>query len=209
MKPCSTKPLVRRALAVAASVLAVSSALAGEITLFENPAFGGRRIVLTTSVANFDRGSFNDRASSMIIASGYWEVCTDARFQGRCTRFGPGRYDSLGGLSDSISSVREVAGPARGGGGGGGGGVGRGGGPRIQLFEVRNFGGRSITLTSNVSDLERRGFNDRADAAVVRGAVWRLCTDARMQGNCRDFPPGRYNDLGPLGGKVSSAMIVR
>ena len=56
-------------LAIAASVLAVSSALAGEITLFENPAFGGRRIILTASVANFDRGSSNDRASSMMIGS--------------------------------------------------------------------------------------------------------------------------------------------
>jgi hypothetical protein len=197
-----------RALAAAASVLVATSVLAGEITLFENPAFGGRRIVLSAAVPNFDRGSFNDRASSMIIRSGYWEVCTDAYFQGRCSRFGPGQYRTLGGLSDSISSVREVAGSGPGGGGGGGAGGG-GGTPRIQLFDVRNFGGRSITLTGNTSDFERIGFNDRADAAIVRGGVWRLCTDARMRGNCRDFPPGRYNDLGPLGGKVSSAMIVR
>ena len=39
-----------------------------------------------------------------------------------------------------------------------------------------------------------------------RGLQW--FPDARMQGNCRDFGPGRYNDLGPLGGKVSSAAIV-
>lgn len=57
-------------------------------------------------------------------------------------------------------------------------------------------------------NFENFGFNDRVDAAIVRRAVWRLCTDARMQGNCRDFGPGRYNDLGPLDGKVSSAAFV-
>jgi hypothetical protein len=60
-----------------------------------------------------------------------------------------------------------------------------------------------------VSSLERVGFNDRADAAIVRGGVWRLCEHANLQGNCQDYPPGRYNDLGPLGGKVSSAAIIR
>jgi hypothetical protein len=28
------------------------------------------------------------------------------------------------------------------------------------------------------------------------------------QGNCCDLPPSRYNDLGALGGKVSSAAII-
>jgi hypothetical protein len=65
-----------------------------------------------------------------------------------------------------------------------------------------------ITLTASVSSLERVGFNDRADAAIVRGGVWRLCEHARQQGNCQTFPPGRYNDLGSLGGKVSSVAIV-
>ena len=198
-----------------AVALAVTSALAGEITLFEAPGFGGRSITLRQAAPNFDRGSFNDRASSMVIRSGYWEVCSDASFEGRCQRFGPGRYQSLGGLSHSISSVREIGGsgpgyPGPGGPGVGGPGPGYGSGaPRIQLFEVRNFGGRSVSLTSNVADFERIHFNDRAGAAIVRGGVWRLCSDARMRGNCREFPPGRYNDLGSLGGKVSSAMIVR
>jgi hypothetical protein len=63
-------------------------------------------------------------------------------------------------------------------------------------------------LNKNAPNFENVGFNDRVDAAIVRRAVWRLCTDARMQGNCRDFGPGRYNDLGPLDGKVSSAAFV-
>jgi len=87
-------------------------------------------------------------------------------------------------------------------------GAGGNGSPRIEVFERREFGGRSITLNKNAPNFENVGFNDRVDAAIVRRAVWRLCTDARMQGNCRDFGPGRYNDLGPLDGKVSSAAFV-
>jgi beta/gamma crystallin len=201
----------RIAIAVA-SMLAMPCVLAAEITLFEGQNFTGRSITLYREVGNFDRGSFNDRASSMIIRSGMWEVCTDAYFQGRCTRFGPGRYQALGSLSNSISSVRPAGGPGPGYGPGPGPGHGPGyggGRPSIQLFSSRNFGGQSITLTTTVSDFERLGYNDRADAAIVRGTTWRLCTDARMRGHCRDFPPGRYNDLGRLGGKVSSAMMLR
>ena len=83
-----------------------------------------------------------------------------------------------------------------------------GGAPRIELWERRDFGGRSIVLESGAPDFERIGFNDRADAAVVYGGVWRLCEHAGLGGQCREFGPGRYNDLGYLGGKVSSAAIV-
>ena len=197
--------------AAAAGLGVAASAAAGEITLYETLDFAGLSIAVRQAAPDLERIGFNDRASSMVIRSGVWELCTDAYFQGRCERFGPGSYDTLGELIGKISSLREVAGsgpayatPAH-----PGPGADRGGAPRIQLFETRNFGGRSITLTYNVSDFERIGFNARADAAIIRGGVWRLCTDARMRGDCRDFPPGRYNDLGPLGGKVSSARIVQ
>ena len=184
---------------------------AAEITLFEHADFQGRSITLRGPASNFDRNGFNDVASSMIIRSGSWMLCTDAYFAGRCDTFGPGRYRQLDrGLADAISSVRPVdyAPPTR---------PGpppppppppHGGPASIQLFEHRDFGGRSITLTGNASNFDPLGFNDRADAIIVRGGVWRLCSDAYMRGECHDFPPGRYNDLGSLGGQVSSAAIV-
>jgi hypothetical protein len=200
--------LLRQTLSACVVMLASTAVLAGEITLFEYPDFGGRRVTLRGSMSNFDPAGFNDRASSMVIREGTWELCTDAYFRGRCASFGPGEYRTLGAsFSDSISSAREVGGPppvappgpAYGGGGGR---------PRIELWERREFGGRSITLEAGVPDLERIDFNDRADAAVVYGGVWRLCEHAGLGGQCREFGPGRYNDLGYLGGKVSSAAIV-
>jgi hypothetical protein len=200
--------LTRQLSFAAAGLLAAATAIAGEIVLFEYPDFGGRRISLRGAVSNFDPSGFNDRASSIVIRDGYWELCSDAYFRGRCATFGPGEYRGLAPqLTDAISSAREVGGPPPGPSQGpivGGGG----GGPRIELWERREFGGRSIVLTSGVPSFERVGFNDRADAAVVHGGVWRLCEHAELQGQCRDFGPGRYNDLGYLGGKVSSAAIV-
>jgi hypothetical protein len=201
--------------------LTATTAIAAEITLFEQQNFAGRRMKLRGALENLDRTSFNDRASSIIIRSGIWELCSEAYFRGNCRRLGPGQYAGLGqGMNDTISSLRPVRGYDSGPGsipnpGPNPGpypppGAGGGNGPAsIQLFERREFGGRSITLTKNAPNFENFGFNDRVDAAIVRRGVWRLCTDARMQGNCRDFGPGRYNDLGPLGGKVSSAAILR
>ncbi|MEO8536247.1 MAG: beta/gamma crystallin-related protein [Betaproteobacteria bacterium] len=210
------------------TALASGAVIAVEMTLYENPRFSGRRITVRGAVNNFDRGGFNDRASSVSIRSGIWELCTDANYRGECRRLGPGEYEGLGrDLNDSISSVRPIGGyddrpgPGYRPGPGPGyvpgpgnrpnrypAGAGGGRGPMIELFERREFGGRSITLRNNTRNFEDIGFNDRADAAIVRGGVWRLCSDARQRGECREFGPGRYNDLGSLGGKVSSAALI-
>ncbi|MEP6943208.1 MAG: beta/gamma crystallin-related protein [Betaproteobacteria bacterium] len=202
-----------RVLCSAIAAFGAAGAMAGEITLFEYPDFAGRRITLRGVVSNFDPNGFNDRAASMVIRDGYWELCSEAYFRGRCATFGPGEYRTLQpALTDTISSAREVGGapaplppplearpPAPG---------FVESAPRIELWERREFGGRSIVLTSGAPDFERIGFNDRADAAVVYAGVWRLCEHAGLGGQCREFGPGRYNDLGYLGGKVSSAAIA-
>jgi hypothetical protein len=185
---------------LAIALLAATPTLAGEIILYEGEGFSGRRMVLRDALPNFDNTPFNDRAASIVVRDGLWELCTDAYYRGRCVRFGPGEYSDLsGGLTRSISSAREIRGSAV-------------GGPvsetRIELFERRNFGGSSIVLSSGVYDFERIGFNDTAEAAVVSGGVWRLCEDAGLRGSCQDFAPGRYADIGYLQRRVSSAAIV-
>jgi uncharacterized protein YcfJ len=57
-----------------------------------------------------DRFGFNDRASSVVVDHGRWEVCEDARFEGRCVILRRGSYGSLRdmGLDNRISSVRPV-----------------------------------------------------------------------------------------------------
>jgi hypothetical protein len=199
-------------------LLLAGLAAAAEITLFERPDFRGRSVTIRVATSGFDR-SIGGPAASLIIRSGTWQLCTDSNFGGSCSQLGPGQYGRLDRvLTDSVLSARPVQysasrpppppPPSRPGPGAGP-GPGYGGTPSIQLFERREFGGKSITLTRGAPNFDPMGFNDRADAAIVRGGVWRLCSDAYMRGDCRDFPPGRYNDLGPLGGKVSSAALVR
>jgi hypothetical protein len=67
---------------------------------------------------------------------------------------------------------------------------------------------RAVDLTSNVDDLDTRHFNDRADAALVSGGVWRLCEGENGRGRCSDFSPGQYASLGALDGKVRSAYLI-
>ena len=81
-----------------------------EITFFENEGFSGRSFTTEDQVSNFARHGFNDRASSVVVPGGRWEVCQDARFDGRCVVLRPGRYPSLSamGLNDRVSSVRPI-----------------------------------------------------------------------------------------------------
>jgi hypothetical protein len=80
--------------------------------------------------------------------------------------------------------------------------------PRIVLFQKPGFGGSSLELTKTMGGLDRSGFYAGADAAVVYGGVWRLCTRQYFRGECADFVPGQYANLGSLTGRVSSAELV-
>ena len=93
-----------------ASALLVTAQAAAQITFYEGEGFRGRSFTTDKRVWNFDRFGFNDRASSVVVERGRWEVCEDARFEGRCVILRRGSYDSLRGmgLNNQISSVRPV-----------------------------------------------------------------------------------------------------
>lgn len=87
-----------------------------QIAFFEQEGFAGRAFTTDKSLENLRRSGFNDRASSaVVVGNRQWEVCDDARFNGRCRILRPGQYPSLAamGLSNSISSVREIGRDAR------------------------------------------------------------------------------------------------
>ena len=73
-------------------------------------------MVFRDAVADLDPTGFNDRAASISVRDGTWEVCFDADFQGGCMRLAPGDYPRLDPpFSDSISSLRQVGGAEYGG----------------------------------------------------------------------------------------------
>jgi uncharacterized protein YcfJ len=91
--------------------LLLAAAAQAQITFYESEGFEGRSLTAQGDLQNLTRNGFNDRASSAVVRSGRWEICEDARFQGRCTVLRPGQYASLSsmGLNDRVSSVRRVS----------------------------------------------------------------------------------------------------
>ncbi|WP_215405551.1 beta/gamma crystallin-related protein [Janthinobacterium sp. JC611] len=83
-------------------------ALGGELTLYTRDDFVGRSLTVRNGAADLRERDFNDTAQSVRVRAGYWEVCEDVEFRGRCRTLGPGEYANLERMSNRISSVREV-----------------------------------------------------------------------------------------------------
>lgn len=90
--------------------LALAMQAGAQVTLFSGHDFRGEQFTVDRPMRDLDRTDFNDRASSAIVDHGRWQVCEDARFEGRCVTLHPGQYPSLDrmGLGNRISSIRPV-----------------------------------------------------------------------------------------------------
>jgi hypothetical protein len=202
-----TTKLGLAAMVAAATVLAWGAASA-QIVLYENDNFGGRSYQSAYSVSNLADSGFNDRASSVIVRGGRWQICSDAYFGGRCETLGPGEYTSLRpmGFNDRVSSVRALGWTPDGGGGwgssppkwggGGPGGGSWGSGARAILYSGYDLSGEAFVVSpSGINDLDGRGFNDKARSLRVESGYWIFCSDANFQGNCHTYGPGDYPNL--------------
>jgi len=98
--------------AVSALVLATTftTLASAQVTFYENEGFRGRVFSTGDQVSNFSNYGFNDRSSSVVVERGRWEVCDDARHEGRCVILTKGSYDTLRsiGMDNRISSVRPA-----------------------------------------------------------------------------------------------------
>ena len=196
-----------------ALALAVSTAWAGQITLYERPDFRGPSVVATARIDTVSRQGLGDTASSVVVSDGRWEVCTMEFFRGRCTELVPGSYPSLSAsLNGRVASVRELGysqplpvtvapsppvvlanppvysysiplTPAR-----------------VYLYEDPNFAGAWVSMDrGEANDLDWAHFQNpmhRASSVRVESGNWLFCTDMAFQGNCRIFGPGEYSNLG-------------
>ncbi len=194
---------------LAMTALLVATHANAQLTFFEREGFGGRSFTANGAVVNFERYGFNDRASSVEVRDGEWQVCEDAGFGGRCATLRRGRYPSLAaiGFNNRVSSTRPVDRPEwrneR-----------RPAPPpvvaQITFFERRGFEGRSFTSMDEVRNFRRFGFNDVASSAEVVGERWEVCEDVRFRGRCVILRPGRYPTLTAMGlnNRVSSTRPV-
>lgn len=183
------------------------------VTFFEYEGFGGRSFTADRPINNFERFGFNDRASSVEVVGGPWEVCDDLRFNGRCVVLRPGRYSSLAamGLNDRVSSVRSVSPNAR---------IDESryapapaaavASEQITFYEREGFGGRPVTIDRPIDNFERNGINDRASSIEVISGTWEACENARFDGRCVILRPGRYPSLAAMGlnDRISSVRPI-
>lgn len=167
----------------------------GPVTLYEHENGGGRSLTIRGNVANLRDQGFNDRASSIDIRSGRWQVCAHADYGAPCRILGVGRHNLKGLFQDQVSSLRRVGSqddnpwaPQSG----------------LVLYQNIDFGGREVAVDRAVGNLREVGFNDEASSIEVLSGVWVLCSDADYGGTCRSFGPGRYKLTGALHDSVSS-----
>lgn len=195
------KPFIKHAFAGLG--LALATQAFAQITLYEHSGFRGQSVTVDRPAANLDRFGFNNRASSVVVSGGSWEVCTGPGFSGQCAVVPPGRHASLAGMNDGISSVRPV-------------GAGASGYPtppaggQITFHERRDFRGASISANGPVQDFSRSGLNNRASSVVVASGSWEVCDGPGFSGRCVVLRPGRYPSLNEMGlnNRISSARPV-
>ena len=169
----------------------------GGAVLYADAGYSGARLELNGAVPDLSKLRFNDRASSVVIRNGAWQVCVDSDFRGRCeiidasmTRLGAYR------LNDNISSLRPVGYGNTGYGGerydgrrGNRGGWGTG----LTLYPDANLQGRGVEIHDNVADLSAWRFNDRASSFQVSGGSWLVCEHANYRGRCEILTAGAGN----------------
>lgn len=218
---------MRRALF--AALFVAGAAQAAELTIFKQPNFTGDQLTLHDDTGNLAARNFQDQASSIVVRSGRWEVCTQPDFQGDCTTLGRGEYAALDQrLNHRIESAREVSNYAdnrryddryvyRG--GDRYGAAGRydndryadnryARGPAVELFDGPDFSGRAVRIHNDVPSLYKRGFDDAASSMVIREGSWQVCTGDGYEGRCRVFEPGEYADLRGFDNHIGSLKRV-
>ncbi len=193
--------LNNRVSSVRAAQNAAPAPAAPQVTFYENENFTGRTFTTDQQVKNLNGKQFNDRASSVVVAGGPWELCENNRFRGRCVVLQPGQYPSMRamGLNDRVTSVRlaENTAPAA-------------VASKITIYENEGFTGRTLVSSDAVDNFDRNRFNDRASSVVVVGGPWELCENVQFGGRCFVLQPGQYPSLAATGlnDRVSSARAV-
>lgn len=167
-------------------LLAAASAQAQQkpsVLLYDGNNASGAYIQVEGDVKSLANTGFDDRASSIFVVRGNWQLCTRTNYEGDCKSFGQGLHE-LGTLSDKVSSLRPVetsSGTAD-------------DAHAVVLFLDRNGGGKSLRTTANISNLSNHaGFADAVSSIAIFRGTWEFCNKTSYKGTCITLGPGVYN----------------
>lgn len=163
--------------------------------LFEHSNFQGRYLVLDGPVASLQNVGFNDRASSLQIRSGRWEVCSERGFNGTCRIFDASVSNfKNSNFNDVVSSIRPANAVNQ-------------RKPSVILYQHAQFEGASLEVENAIPNLQNTNpnFNDIASSIKIERGRWEVCSDADFHGNCRviNASASSFDNLG-LNDQISS-----
>ncbi|MEZ5946095.1 MAG: beta/gamma crystallin-related protein [Hyphomonas sp.] len=165
----------------------------GAVMLYSDSHFSGEALPINGAIPTLTQYRFNDRASSIEIRSGVWQVCVDANYRGRCEII-DANVPTLTSyrLNDAVSSLRPLD-TRRAGYGGyrGNDGPRRGGwGARLVLYPDAYLRGQPIEIDRDVPTLSPYRFNDLASSFEVSGGTWLVCEHSNYRGRCEVLSSG-------------------
>jgi len=199
-----------KALFLAAAIAAAGVAQAAEITIYKQPNFSGDQLTLRGGRTSLT-GNFTDQASSAVVHSGHWQVCTQPDFQGECMELGPGEYSQLDSrIFHRVESIRPLEAVASNDRYGYGDGYGYGYDDRsgsIELYAGTAFRGRPVRLNRDAPRI-RRGEGIGVGSVVVNDGRWQLCSDPGYRGYCQVLEPGEYDNMGRFNNQVASVRRI-
>ena len=191
---------------------------AQDVELYDQPAFAGVRLTLSTNAPDLAAYGLGGRVASVVVKKGQWEFCTLPQFGGACIAVGPGRYAELPtALRGTLASLRNTAAVAA---------------PTVVaaapaaavvtpavpapmvpaaaaaatstdalvIYEHAAFAGRKLGISGATPRLGELNFNDLASSVEVFRGRWQFCVHADYAGECivlgvgRHAQPGRFND---------------
>ena len=143
------------------------------IVLYSRANFSGEARAFDRTVNRISQVDFNDKARSVRVNSGVWQICSDGNGGGRCEYVDSSIRNLRDlGLDRKISSVIRTnyqKGPN---------------GHAISLFNYSDYRGEFLGFDAAISELGSRRFSDTAGSIRINRGKWLVCSDANYRGHC-------------------------
>lgn len=197
--------------AVVAALATFGVAHAAEITIYKQPNFTGDQTTIRDARTDLLGSGFKDQASSVVVQSGRWQLCTWPDFKGDCMTLTPGEYSRLDEkIFHRVRSIRPLDTYAENDRGYRERAYGYGErqrGADIVLFAARDYRGPRIALNDDRGLLGGDRYGVGVSSIVVNEGSWQLCTRPEFRGDCDTYEPGSYPDVGRIN-RIASARRV-